>query len=85
MNSPERSDAVTASAGDSSIDKFNLVQQYFENSGIACWECEHFANWTEPHGERMSECRLLEEGKPELCPALDELIEQAKKDAEENT
>lgn len=61
---------------------YELVEQYFENTGVECWECPHFANWTEPHGERLSECELLKEGMPEECPALDTLIEQARKDAE---
>lgn len=79
MTSPERSDGGQAG---NAIDKISLVEQYFESSGVECWECPHFASWTEPHGERLSECKLLEEGQPEECPALPELIEQAKQDAE---
>lgn len=60
-----------------STNDYELVQDYFENNGVECWECPHFSNWTEPHGERLSECKLLVENTPFLCPALDDLIAKA--------
>lgn len=74
----ERSEPGHVSMVEASKDSiYNMVQNYFENTGVECWECPHFASWTEPHGERMSECKLLEEGKAEMCPALDQLIAKA--------
>lgn len=80
MTTPERSEEGPVDTG-TVTGVFELVQEYFENTGIECWECPHFSSWTEPYGERMSECKLLVEGKPEECPALDTIIERAQKDA----
>lgn len=76
MTAPERSEASHAGNGNTST--YDLVENYFYENGVECWECPHFDNWTEPHGERLSACKLLEEGMPEECPALDTLIEKAK-------
>ena len=59
------------------ISNYDLVEKYFENSGIACWNCPNFDSWTEPHGERLSECQALTQDEPEDCPELENLINKA--------
>lgn len=79
MTTPERSEeGHVDTVADTSTSTYDLVQEYFLNTGVECWECPHFASWTEPHGERLSDCKLLVEGKSDACPALDTLIEKAK-------
>lgn len=64
---------------------YSLVEEYFDHEGPMCPECEYYQQWTEVMGEYMgsparqtfSDCLLLEKGGVELCPALDELIEEA--------
>lgn len=63
-----------------STSNYDLVQAYFENTGVECWECPHFSSWTEPHGERLTECALLVEDNADMCPALDDLIAEAEQD-----
>lgn len=65
---------------------YDLVEHYFDHDGPMCEGCEFFSQWAELMGEYqgqparqiLTQCLLLENGGVHLCPALDELIEQAK-------
>lgn len=52
-------------------EKVAWVERFFETDASGfCGECPHFQSWKEPHGERLTDCALLQNGRVDLCPAL---------------
>ncbi len=45
------------------------VEKYWEKGGKHCEECPFLHTWTEHGGEPFSECRIVEGGDAEDCPA----------------
>lgn len=51
----------------------DMVEAFWDSGDDACEECPWFRRAREPHGEWTAECRVLETGKAENCPALDDI------------
>lgn len=61
-------------AADEPLDDYDRVLTFWDSGNARCSECIHYTAWTEPHGERMSACSVIDsipEQVPNSCLCLD--------------
>ena len=61
----------------SRLAKIAWVEDYFSLDGYLCGDCKMCEEWKEPHGERMTNCLVLDQPKlypVDTCPALIEKL-----------